>query len=124
MLTETVFHEDVFYAYFQPFRHPSSHFNIWGGHGLETFGEDFKIARSLHPHHVWTVLEGSEGSDQWISPGLHYINSIGYLVTHVPHADAPITFRIEGKPRPITSIGLARRMTTLRRLLVAHQASV
>mgnify|MGYP000872254525 FL=1 len=124
MLKETVFHEDVFYAYFQPFRHPSSHFNIWGGHGLETFGEDFKIARSLHPHHVWTVLEGSQCSDQWISPGLHYVNRICYLVTRVPHADAPITFRIEGKPRPITSIGLARRMTTLRRLLDAYQASV
>ena len=30
-----------FYEFFRPFRHPSSHFDIWGGYGLETFGEDF-----------------------------------------------------------------------------------
>lgn len=33
MQTETVFHEDVFYEYFQPNRHVFAHFDIWGGLG-------------------------------------------------------------------------------------------
>lgn len=121
MLTDTVFHEDVFYAYFQPFRHPSSHFNVWGGLGLETFGADWQLVRRVAPDCVWTVLEGEADSDLWIAPGLHYVNRICYLLTRVPHHDAPIAFRTESKPRPITALGLARRMTTLRRVMQAHQ---
>jgi len=44
-----VFHEDVFYEYFKPYRHPLSHHDIWGGHGLETYGEDFDLVRTLDP---------------------------------------------------------------------------
>jgi len=36
-----VFHEDAFYEYFKPIRHSGAKHNIWGGLGLETFGEDF-----------------------------------------------------------------------------------
>jgi hypothetical protein len=121
MTTESVFHEDVFYAHFQPFRHPSSHSNIWGGLGLETFGGDLQLVRSFAPYCVWTVLEGDVGPDLWISPGLHHVNRICYLLTRVPHNDAPISFRTEGKPRPITPRGLARRLTTLRRIMQVHQ---
>ena len=121
MQTQVVFHEDVFDDYFQPFRHPSSHFDIWGGLGLETFGEDLKIVRGFDRSCVWTVVEGGTGSDLWITPGLHYVNRICYLVTRLPHDDAPIAFRIKDKPRSITDIGLARRMTTLRKLMLVHQ---
>lgn len=121
MLRTTVFHEDVFYAYFRPFRHPASNFNIWGGHGLETFGEDLRIAASLGQNFVWTVVDGGEGPDQWITTGMHYVNRVCYLLTHVPHDWAPIEFRTEGRPRAMTPLGLARRMTTLRRIMhMAH----
>lgn len=124
MLTETVFHEDVFYAYFQPFRHPSSHCNVWGGLGLETFGGDLHLVRCFDPHCVWTVLEGETGPDLWIAPGLHYVNRICHLLTRIPHDDAPIAFRTEGKPRPITPLGLARRITTLRRVMQLYQSKL
>lgn len=117
-----VFHEDVFYAYFQPFRHPSSRFNISGGHGFETFGGDLQIARNFAQNFVWTVIDGSEGSDQWITPGLHSVNRVCYLLTHVPHAGAPVEFSTEGRPRPITPIGFVRWMTTLRRIMQVNQA--
>lgn len=120
-MKNTVFHEDAFYAYFQPFRHPSSHFNIWGGHGLETFGKDLQIARNFDPNCVWTVVEGDAGPDLWITPGLHYVNRICHLVTRAAHDDAPIIFRTEGRPRPITPIGLMRRMAVLRGVMHAHQ---
>jgi hypothetical protein len=74
MFEALVLHEDVFYEYFKPYRHPQAHHNIWCGHGLETFGEDFRLVCSLDPDYVWTVVDGDSGHDQWITPGLHYVN--------------------------------------------------
>ena len=116
----TIFHEDVYYAYFQPFRHPASHFDIWSSHGLETFGDDFQIVRHFDQNFVWTVVEGG-GADQWITPGLHYVNRVCYLLTRMPHNYAPIEFRTEGRPRSMTPRGLARRMTALRRIMDTNQ---
>ena len=121
MIRAVTFHEDVYYAYFRPYRHPQSAFNIWGGLGLETFGTDLQLARSFNANFVWTLVEGGSGPDPWITPGLHVVNRLCYLVTQVPHYGAPIEFRTEGRPRPVTAIGLARRITMLRRVLVEHQ---
>lgn len=121
MKTPAVFHEDVFYEYFRPFRHPSAHFEIWGGHGLETFGEDLQIVKSYSEGFIWTVVDGCEGPDQWITPGVHFVNRICYLLTEVPHGWAPVEFRIKNRPRSLTHLGLTRRISTLRRLLlVSH----
>jgi len=121
MLEPTVFHEDVFYEYFRPFRHPSSHFDIWGGHGLETFGEDLQIVKSYSGNFVWTVVDGGEGPDQWITPGFQFVNRICYLLTEEPHDWAPVEFRLGHRPCSLTLLGLARRMTTLRRLMLANK---
>lgn len=117
MTTPIAFHEDVFYEYFRPFRHPSAHFEIWGAHGLETFGADFQIVQNHPENFVWTVLDGSEGSDQWIAPGIHFVNRVCYLLTENPHDWAPVEFRIKNRPSSLTSLGLARRIRTLRQLL-------
>lgn len=124
MQRTTVFHEDVYYAYFQPFRHPASHFNIWGGHGLETFGEDFEIAKRFPRRFVWTVVDGAKGLDQRITPGLCFVNRVCYLLTYVPHDDALIEFRVERRSRPITQRGLACRMTTLGRIMRINQLNI
>ena len=121
MQKTTVFHEDVFYEYFHPFRHPSARFDIWGGHGLETFGEDLQLACTYDDDHVWTVVDG-EDLDQWIIPGFHLVNRICFLLTEVAHHDAPLEFRIERGHRSLTPRGLARRITTLKRILAAHNA--
>lgn len=119
-MNPSTFHEDVFYEYFQPFRHPLSRFDIWGGIGLETFGSDLEVAQKYDGNFVWTVLDAVDGPDQWITPGLHFVNRVCYLLSAIPHADAPILFRTEGRPRPITSLGLSRRLTTLRRIMDRH----
>ena len=121
MQKSTVFHEDVFYEYFRPFRHPSARFDIWGGHGLETFGDDLWLAFEYDEHHVWTVVDGDAGPDQWIIPGFHRVNRICFLLTELAHYDAPIEFRIERGPRSLTPISLARRITTLKRVLNEHK---
>jgi hypothetical protein len=122
MQKTTIFHEDVFYEHFRPFRHPLARFDIWGGHGLETFGDDLQLAFNHDENHVWTVVDGEEGHDQWIIPGFHRVNRICFLLTEVAHHDAPIEFRIERGPRSLTPIGLARRITTLKRILSESKA--
>lgn len=122
MQKTTAFHEDVFYEYFRPFRHPLAGFDIWGGHGLETFGDDLQLAFNHDENHVWTVVDGEVGTDQWIIPGFHRVNRICFLLTEVAHHDAPVEFRIERGPRSLTPIGLARRITTLKRILSESKA--
>lgn len=121
MLKPTIFHEDIFYEYFRPFRHKSSHFDIFGGHGLETFGKDFKIVQGYPKNFVWSVVESPEGLNQWIIPGIRYVNRICYLLTEVPHDGAPVEFRIEPSPHGLTPLGLTRRIGTLRQILLTHQ---
>lgn len=120
MKITTVFHDDVFYEHFRPFRHPLAHYDIWGSHGLETFGDDLQLAFNYDANHVWTVVDDGEGPDQWIIPGFHRVNRICFLLTEVAHFDAPIEFRIERGPHSLTPRGLARRISTLKKILANH----
>ena len=115
MARATSFHEDVFYEYFRPFRHPDAEFDIWGGHGLETFGGDLQIVRQYDQDYVWTLLEGDKG--EWIVPGFHYVNRLCYLLTEVPHSGALFEFRVTPPNRSLTPLGLSRRISTLRRVM-------
>lgn len=119
----SVFHEDVFYEYFRPFRHPSASFDVWGGHGLEIFGDDLKIVNDYAQEFVWTVVDGSEGSDQWILPGYHHVNRICYLLTKRPHDWAPLEFRIARGPHSLTPLGLARRVSSLKRIMSVQKSA-
>lgn len=120
MIEHTIFHEDVFYEYFRPFRHPSAHFDSWGGLGLESVGGDFEIVRSYDESFVWTVVDGGSGTDQFITTGLHCVNRVCYLLTELPHDWAPVEFRTEFRPRPITPVGLKRRVATLKTIMRRH----
>jgi len=77
-------HEDAFYEFFRPYRHKDASHDIWGGIGLETFGDDLELVKSLPVESVWTVVDGDD-TDQWILTGIHTINRICYLITEVPH---------------------------------------
>lgn len=115
MARSSSFHEDVFYEYFRPFRHPNAQFDVWGGHGLETFGGDLEIVRRYDQDYVWTVLEAE--NNEWIVPGFHYVNRICYLLTEMPHRGAAIEFRVSRSASSLTRLGLTRRVATLRRIL-------
>lgn len=120
MQESSVFHEDVFYEYFRPFRHPLAGFDVWGGYGLETFGDDLKIVKDYAQEFVWTVVDGSDDSDQWILPGYHHINRICYLLTELAHDWAPLEFRIARGPHSLTPLGLTRRVSALKRIMSAQ----
>ena len=121
MLSPTTFHEDVFYAHFRPFRHDKSEFDIWGGLGLETYGHDLHLVRSYPIGCVWSVLDGCEGPDQWIVPGIHFVNRVCYMLTELPHDWADVQFRVHNDLRALTAIGLERRLSALRKMLLTTQ---
>lgn len=110
-----VFHEDAFYEYFKPVRHSGAKHKIWGGLGLETFGEDFDIVRSYDPLFVWTVADGDSG-DQWITAGVHYVNRVCYLIAAKPHDWIPAEFRIRDGGNSLKPFGLTRQLLKLERL--------
>jgi len=114
-IVTTALHEDAFYAYFEPYRHPETQGSCWGDSGLETYGEDYQLVRRLDPAFVWTVLDGYP--DQWIVPGIHYVNRVCYLVTRKPHNWIAAEFRVPRYDRSLTSLGLKRQMNKISRLL-------
>ncbi len=118
MSDHMVLHEDAFYDYFKPYRHPKSSYDIWGGHGLETFGGDLQLVLRSDPNYVWTVLEDGMSDDYWIVTGIHYVNRICYLLTEVPHYSMPIDFRVRYRPRPasLTKLGLKRQIARIKRM--------
>ena len=114
------FHEDVFYEYFKPVLHPEAEYEVWGGHGLETFGKDLEMVRRHNPAFVWTVIDGESGSDQWIIPGPHSVNRICYLTTEIPHNWAAIEFKV--RMNSLTELGLKRQISRLKKLLMIPRA--
>lgn len=111
-------HEDAFYEFFRPYRHSQSNHDIWGGIGLETFGEDLELVKSLPATHLWTVVDGDEG-EQWILTGIHTVNRICYLITEIPHDWQDMQFRIPRRGYSLTPLGLKRQTGRIRRLLSA-----
>lgn len=110
-----ILHEDAFYEYFKPYRHPKTQHNILGGIGLETFGNDYEIVRSLDPEYVWTVVESGDGDDLWITTGISRINRICYLVTANPHRWLEVDFRCSCRMTSLTPLGLKRQINKLHR---------
>ena len=117
MITQVALHEDAFYEHFKPYRHPDACHDIWGGLGLETFGKDFETVREMDVSYVWTVLDGDSGKDQWISPGIHFVNRICYLVTEKSHQGIDVEFRIPSRLNSLTPLGLARQMKKISLLI-------
>jgi len=129
-------HEDAFYEFFRPYRHSQASCDIWGGIGLETFGEDLELVKSLPVESVWTVVDGGDDSDQWILPGIHTVNRICYLTTEVSHGWKDIQLKpnhlnyrtMRSKPiashsllpargYSLTSLGLKRQVNKLGRAI-------
>lgn len=112
-------HEDAFYEFFRPYRHPEASENCWGGLGLETFGADFRLVLRLDVNCVWTVVDSDAGRDQWITPGVRYVNRVCYLVAEISNEGADVDFRCPWNNLSLTPLGLKRQLSRLRRLLAA-----
>jgi hypothetical protein len=54
-----------------------------GGCAFGWIGEEWEAVRNAAPENIWTLIECEDL--WWISPGLHYVNRLGYLVTNQAH---------------------------------------
>lgn len=67
---------------------------FWENWGVIQKGDgnlfDYKSVKDKPIDHVWTILEsGSDENDNWYaSPGFHYVNRLGYVLTRNPWIDA------------------------------------
>lgn len=52
---------------------------------FETYGEELDFVRNQPDNHVWTWIDGDEGTA--IVAGMAYVNRIGYFVTEVAWSD-------------------------------------
>jgi len=116
-------HEDTFYEYFQPYRHPATSMSCFGDLGLETYGKDRELAYSLDSSFMWTVMDGTDNGRLFICTGLHVVNRVAYLVTKKPHYDLQIGFRCDGRPSSLTPLGLKRQVTQLTRYMTVYSRS-
>ncbi len=110
-------HEDAFYEFFVPYRHPKSQLGVWGGMGLNTFGDDFQLVRSLDDYYLWTVVDSGCNSDQWITSGVHHVNRVCYLVTEKPHNGLMVDFLAPHNLRSLTPLGLKRQLRKLEKAM-------
>lgn len=122
MMDTHIFHEDAFYDYFIPYRHPSATSHCWGNLGLETFGKDSNLVKELPAEYVWTVLDLDDNGHQWTTPGIHWVNRVCYLVTEIPHNWLGVEFRIPRQNSSLTPIGLTRQITRLKRVIADHRS--
>lgn len=49
---------------------------------FETYGEEVDFVRNHDPKYVWTWIQGD--MSDLIVAGYHYVNRLGYYITHVP----------------------------------------
>lgn len=54
----------------------------WGGVLYETHGEEVKYVISQPKNHVWTYVDGDNGT--YLATGFKVCNRIGHLVTDIP----------------------------------------
>lgn len=57
---------------------------------FETDGEDFQFIMSQPRNRVWTLIE--EDGIQWLDPGLHYVNCLGYFITQEEWSDEDLLY--------------------------------
>ena len=57
-----------------------------GGCLFETYGDELAFVRQQNPAAIWTVIDGEDG-DLYVVSGYHFVNRVGYLVSHIPVPD-------------------------------------
>jgi hypothetical protein len=62
--------------------------NEEGSAFFETYGRDLEAVKAADERKVWSIVEGDEG--QYLIPGFHVVNLIGYVLSQEPITDEEI----------------------------------
>jgi hypothetical protein len=113
-----VFHEDVFHAYYRPYRPEAiSVCDCLGECWILPSLTAFDALQRLDIHHVWTIVTGDSGRDVFFATGFHIVNREGYMVTHRSHNFELVDFRSAWRGSSLTELGLKREIKKLESFL-------
>ena len=94
--------DDVWYKKYSPVANPTGTGFIYGEDSIlfENTGKDLEVVRAAYeknPLCVWTLVEGEDDDEDnlddeeaapvyndVITPGMHFVNVIGYMITEKP----------------------------------------
>jgi len=85
--------EDEFLEHYKPIKNHLDDNASWDGCMFETYGKELEFVKAYDGKHVWTLLEGDEGT--YISSGFHFVNRMGYLITEVAFGLEEIEIKCE-----------------------------
>lgn len=64
----------------------------WNGCFFETYGQELEYVRKYDPAHIWTYIDGEEGSV--VVSGYRFVDRINYLISVEPIPDG-IDYEVE-----------------------------
>ena len=116
--TSAMFHEDVFYAYYRPYRPmavPLDEFidEYW----IQPSRSAFLALKSIDANHVWSITTDGSSRDLYFTTGFHVVNMEGYIVTERSHSFEMLDFRASWTRPFLTEVGLAREIKKLESFL-------
>ena len=116
--TSAMFHEDVFHAYYRPYRPaaiPPNEFmdDYW----IYPSRSAFFALKSHYANHVWSITSDGNSRDLYFTTGFHVVNMEGYMVTERAHAFEMVDFRAGWRAESLTDIGLRREIKKLESFL-------
>ena len=112
--------EDQFFDQFKPIK---NHFDAnasYDGHMFETYGQEYEFVNEqlkVNPLKVWTLVEGCDDDNLYITEGWHFVNRLGYFVTEVP-AEFGVQYNINDKPEPEISEPIVVNFNNLGEMLL------
>lgn len=113
-----IFHEDVFFAYYRPYRpavvSPDEFIDeCW----IQPSRSALFALQSPNSNHVWTLVSDGHSRDFYFATGFHIVNREGYVVTERPHSFEMLDFRASWRRPLLTEIGLKREIKKLETFL-------
>jgi hypothetical protein len=69
---------------YRPTANPHDPNAAWDGLMFETYGPELDTVHSTPTNHVWTYVEGENGT--YLVSGYHWVNRIGYFICEEPAA--------------------------------------
>lgn len=80
----------TFDEWWDKYKPVDNHFENDDSQLYETYGQDIDyVSKTIPNENIWTLIDGDHDT-QWILPGFHIVNRIGFYVTEVPWEDVNI----------------------------------
>ena len=87
----------TFFKKFVPIQNHLDNNASLDGHMFETYGKENEFVRSIHremPSKVWTLINEPGKREEYVVPGYHTVNRMGYIITGAPCTDETLWVKV------------------------------